>query len=123
MGLIEVNASYSGTKDNPIDTVTASFGVEDGDNLEGAIERFGTEVVFGQFQKGLKTTARNALRGQLSSGQSADEALAKMDGWQPGVSLERTVDPMRALASQFASMTKEEKLAKLAEIQELADEA
>lgn len=123
MGQIEVNATYSGTKDNPIDPVQATFGVEDGGDINGAISLYGDQVVFGQFQKGLKTTARNALRGQLSGGLSSEEALAKMEGWQPGVSLERSIDPMKALQSQFASMTKEEKASRIKEIQALADAA
>lgn len=121
MGLIQVNATFSGTKENPVNTIQATYGVEDGNNLEGAIELYGADVVFGQFQKGIKTSARNALRGQLSSGRSTEEALSRMDGWRPGVALESSIDPKRALIAQMGSMTKEEKIALINEIKAVAD--
>ena len=123
MSLIQVNASFSGTKDNPVDKIQTSFGVEDGGSLEGATELYGAEVVFGQFQKGLTTTARNALRGQLQSAKSGEGALEKMANWKPGVSMERTVDINAALRSQFAGMSKEEKVAEIKRIQAIAESA
>ena len=123
MSLIQVNASYSGTRENPVDQIQATFGVEDGGSLDGAIELHGAEVVFGQFQKGLKTTARNALRGQLQSAKSGEAALEKMANWKPGVSMERTVDINAALRSQFAGMSKKEKVAEIKRIQAITEAA
>jgi len=103
MALTEITAK----KNENTATVTYDFG----DNLEDAREKFGDEVVFSHFVSKAKITAQAAIRRYLESGVDEDTIQEKMQDWQPGVSLERTVDPVAAVMRKFSSMTADDQAA------------
>lgn len=94
----------------------ATIMVDLGDNVQDAIDRFGDEVVFSNYQANVKITVQGGIRRYLESGLSQDEIQAKFDGYKPGVTLERVVDPVAALASKFAKMSPEEQAAAFADL-------
>lgn len=79
-----------------------------GQTCEEAVAKFGAEVVFSNFKRSANITAQAAMRRLLEAGKSQEEITAAMAAWAPGVSLERTVDPVKALLGKFATMSKEE---------------
>ena len=80
-----------------------------GGSVEAAIEKFGSNVVYSNFVRSSVITAQAAMRRFLEDGLGQDEIEAKMADWKPGVSLERTYDPLAALLNKMATMTPEER--------------
>ena len=111
---IEVKA----TKQNTDREVVAY--VDLGDNLEDAVQKFGAEVVFSNFQAQTKIRAQAIIRDMMTEGKSDEEIQNFMNSWKPGVSRERNVDPLAAFVNKFKTMTPEEQEAKLAELMDLA---
>jgi hypothetical protein len=84
-----------------------------GGDLDGAVVLFGAEVVYANFVRSSVITAQAAMRRFLEDGKAADEIVAKMSTWKPGVPMERVVDPIAATLSRFQSMSPEDQLALL----------
>lgn len=77
------------------------------DNAE-AVTKFGAEVVFSNFKRSANITAQAAMRRLMEAGKNQEEITAAMASWKPGVSLERTIDPVKALTNKFATLSPEE---------------
>ena len=80
-----------------------------GGDLEKAVEKFGAAVVYSNFTRSAVITAQAAMRRFLEDGMGQAEIEAKMADWKPGVSLERTYDPLAALLNKMATMSPEER--------------
>ena len=87
-----------------------------GDTLEDAIEKFGDEVVFSNFKQSAKITAQAAMRRYLESGLDNSAIAEKMSAWKPGVTLDRTIDPVSTLRNMLKGKTKKEKEQILADV-------
>ena len=48
------------------------------------------------------------MRRFLEDGKSNEEIIAKMQGWKPGVPMERIVDPVGATLARFQNMSAQE---------------
>lgn len=79
-----------------------------GESLAEAQARFGDEVVFSNFKRSANITAQAAMRRLMEAGKSQEEIVTAMAAWKPGVSLDRQVDPVKALMGKFATLTPEE---------------
>lgn len=104
MALTEIKASK---KIDGVDKA-AAIAYDFGATLEEAVERFGAEVVFTNFKRTAVITAQAAIRRMLENGKSEEEIAAGMQGWKPGVALERTVDPVASLVGKWDSYSKED---------------
>lgn len=111
---IEVKATKQNT-DREVLTL-----VDLGDNLEDAVQKFGAEVVFTNFQAQAKIKAQAIIRDMMTEGKKDEEIQEFMNTWKPGVSRERNVDPLAAFMNKFKSMTAEEQDEKLKELMALA---
>ncbi len=80
-----------------------------GADCQGAIALFGEKVVYTNFKKAAKIAAQNIMRRYLDNGMPNEEIIAKMSGWNPGVSMERVSDPVASLLGKFASLSPEAK--------------
>lgn len=95
---------------------SAQFNFDFGDNVQQAIEKFGADVVFSNFKRSAVITAQAAMRRGLEAKKSEADIAAAMNNWKPGVALERTVDAVKSLIDSFATKTKEEQEAILADL-------
>lgn len=100
--MIEVKATKQGMEREVLCTVDL------GDNLQDAVQKFGEEVVFSNFQAQTKIKAQAIIRDMMVEGKTDEEIQTFMNGWKPGVSRERNVDPLAATLNKFATMTQEE---------------
>ena len=87
-----------------------------GDNLADATAKFGEDVVFSNFKQSSKITCQAAIRRMLEMKLDQAAITEKMAGWKPGVSLDRSVDPVAALKARMSGMSKKEKEAYLADL-------
>ena len=90
--------------------------VDLGDNLDDAVARFGEDVVFSNYQANVKITVQGGIRRYLEAGKTQEEIQSLFEGYKPGVTLERVVDPVAALASKFAKMSPEEQAQAFADL-------
>jgi len=111
--LVEIAATY---KKGDAD-VEAAILYDFGQNLEGAVEKFGADVVYSNFVRASKVTAQAAMRRLLEGGKSQEEVQTTMDSWKPGVTLERTVDPVAVLLAKFGKMDASAQAQLLADLQ------
>jgi hypothetical protein len=111
--MVEIKATY---KKGDVDVECAIL-YDFGQTLEGAVEKFGADVVYSNFVRASKVTAQAAMRRLLEGGKSDEEVQSTMDSWKPGVALERTVDPVAALMAKFGKMDASAQAQLLADLQ------
>lgn len=87
----------------------ATILVDLGDSVEDAIARFGGDVVFSNYQANVKITVQSAIRRYLEAGLDQDAIQTKFENYKPGITLERVVDPIAAMAAKLQKMTPEER--------------
>ena len=87
-----------------------------GENLKDAVAKFGEEVVLSNFKQSAKITAQSAVRRMLEQNLDQKAIADKMASWKPGVTLDRSVDPVAALKARMTTMTKAEKQELLKEL-------
>ena len=95
-------------------TIVFDFGA----NVDEAITKYGAEVVFSNFKRSAVITAQAAMRRYMEAGKTQEEIAEAMKAWAPGVSLERSVDPVKALQNKFATMSPDEQQALIAQLME-----
>jgi hypothetical protein len=91
------------------DGKSATVLVDLGDSLPDATSRFGDEVIMSNYIANVKITVQSAIRRYIKAGLDDDAIQAKFDNYRPGVTLDRVVDPIAALANKMAKMTAEER--------------
>lgn len=105
--LTEIKATKEIPKDSGIEKEAVIF-IDFGADVNDAVAKFGAEVVFSNFKRSATITAQAALRRLMEANKTQEEITTAMAGWKPGVSLERSFDPVKALTNKFATMTPEE---------------
>jgi len=88
--------------------------VDLGENAQDAIDRFGADVVFSNYIANVKIGVQAGIRRYLKAGLDVAGIQAKFDNFKPGVTMDRVVDPIAALAHKMATMTPEEREAAFA---------
>jgi hypothetical protein len=88
--------------------------VDLGENVQDAISRFGEEVVFSNYIANVKISVQSGIRRYLEAGLSQEDIQAKFDAFKPGVTMDRVVDPIAAMAAKLSKMTSEEREAAFA---------
>lgn len=88
-------------------TILFDFGAD----VNEAIGKFGAEVVFSNFKRSAVITAQAAMRRLMEANKTQDEIAESMKAWAPGVSLERSMDPVKAIQNKFATMSPEDQQA------------
>lgn len=111
--LVEISATYKKGESD----VEAAILYDFGQNLDGAVEKFGADVVYSNFVRASKVTAQAAMRRLLETGATQEDVQTKMEAWRPGVALERTVDPVAALLAKFGKMDATAQAQLLADLQ------
>jgi len=86
----------------------ATVVVDLGENLEDAVARFGAEVVFSNYIANVKIGVQSGIRRYLEAGKTNEEIQTVFDTYKPGVTMDRVVDPVAALAAKFSKMSPEE---------------
>lgn len=79
-----------------------------GGSVEAAVEKFGADVVYSGFVRSAVITAQAVMRRLLEDGEDQASVETKMEAWKPGVSIERTVDPIKATIAKFDKLSPEE---------------
>lgn len=97
--------------------------VDLGENLDDAVERFGKDVVFSNYLANVKITVQGGIRRYLEAGLDVDAIQDKFTDYKPGVTLDRVVDPVAALAAKFAKMSPEEQAKAFADLKEKLEKA
>jgi hypothetical protein len=100
--MLEVKATKQGTDREVVAMVDL------GDNLQDAIEKFGEEVVFTNFQAQAKIRAQAIMRDMLTAGKTDEEINEFMASWKPGSARERITDPKIAFLRRFEKLSEEE---------------
>ena len=103
-GVIEVSAKSNKAPEKGTVSLEYNFG----ENLEEMKDLFGEETVFTNARANMKVGLQGAMRRYLEKGQ---DVASLATAWKPGVQMERTVDPVAAIKSQFANWTEEQKAA------------
>lgn len=108
-------------------TAEATVSYDFGDNLPESIELFGEEVVYKRFVAAATVDLQGLIRRSITGGKDREalsgEALQDaVNEWKPGVAKARKSKTEKALAI-VSGMSKEEKLALLAELAGEDDEA
>ena len=81
-----------------------------GDDLDAAVELCGAEAVHSNYVANGKVQLQSIMRAKLKAGDSQESIQMIVDGWKPGMVMERTaVDPAKAVANAFDSWTPEKK--------------
>lgn len=88
--------------------------VDLGENLQDATDRFGAEVVFSNYLANVKIGVQSGIRRYIKASLDANAIQAKFDAYKPGVTLDRVVDPMAAMAAKLLKMSPEEREAAFA---------
>ena len=83
--------------------------VDLGENLEDATSRFGAEVVFSNYLANVKIGVQSGIRRYIKAGLDDDAIQTKFDAYKPGVTLDRVIDPIAAMAAKLVKMTPEER--------------
>ncbi len=83
--------------------------VDLGEDCEDAIARFGKEVVFSNYLANTKVGVQSGIRRYIRAGLTPDAIQEKFENYKPGVTLDRVIDPVAALANKMQKMTQEEK--------------
>jgi len=91
------------------ETKVAVINYDFGKDIAEMIKKFGEDVVFTNARGSFKITAQSVMRRYLESGLDEKAIAEKMSGWKPGVTLERTIDPVAVLMSKWGSMSEEER--------------
>lgn len=90
--------------------------VDLGENLQDAVARFGEQVVFSNYQANVKITAQSRMRSLKEKGKSDDEIAAEMAKFVPGVSAERTIDPVAMILGRADKMSEDDVMALIEKI-------
>ncbi len=90
--------------------------VDLGENCEDAVARFGAEVVFSNYLANTKVDVQAGIRRYINAGLDQAAIQAKFDNYKPGVTMDRVVDPVAAMAAKMQKMTPEEQEAAFAEL-------
>ena len=105
---IEVTAK---TKEKP-EPVALAY--DFGDNLDEMVGMFGAETVFSNARAQMKIGLQAAMRRYITEGK---DVASLASAWKPGVTMERTVDPVAAIKAAFANWSAEDKKKFLRELQ------
>jgi hypothetical protein len=114
MGMVEIKAKK--------DAEGAEMSVlyDFGDNLDGAIAKFGADVVYDNYVRSAKITIQAAMRRWAAAGKTENEIADLVGAMKIGVAAERVVDPIGATLKKFATMTPEEQSALLEKLRAMA---
>ncbi len=94
-------------------TVTYDFG----DTLDDAISLCGKEAVHSNYVANAKVGLQAIVRAKVKAGLAADQIQAIVDGWKPGMVVEKTaVSPETAIKNAFSNWSPEKRAAFLAEL-------
>ena len=119
--LIEIKVKHQVTKEEVVTSVDLK------ENLQEAVNAFGEDVVMSNFIVGAKTAARNSLYSKTHGADetkimSAEDAVAELASWQPGLAAARTArDPLAESKKKFATMSPEEQANYLAELRAVVE--
>lgn len=98
----------------------AAILVDLGENATNAISLFGDAVVFSNYLANQKVHIQAGMRRYLDAGKSQDEIQKLFDSYRPGVTMDRVVDPVAALANRLAKLPPEEQIAMIEELRKKA---
>ena len=89
----------------------ASAEYDFGDNLDSAVELCGADTVYSNYRANSKVALQGVMRNLIKAGKTPDEIQSAVDGWKPGLVMEKvTVDPKAAFAAAFMNYPLEKKL-------------
>lgn len=92
--------------------VTTQFG----ETAEESIQMFGGDVVNSNFRANAIITLQGAIRRFLGQGKSQEEITTLLSGWKPGVSVDKSIDPVVAMKAKLAGMDADARKALLKEL-------
>jgi len=88
-----------------------------GDTLDGAAEKFGSDVVFSQFKANARVVIQGIIRAKLKAGLTPEKIQEFISTYVLGVAVEKTqVDPVAAVKAAFATWTPEKQKEYLREL-------
>lgn len=81
-----------------------------GDDLDGAVDLCGADVVFSQYKANAKVALQGIIRAKTKAGLEPSAIQTLVNAWKPGMVAERTsVDPATAIKNAFATWSDEKK--------------
>ena len=88
-----------------------------GDTLDDAVALCGKEAVHSNYVANAKVGLQAIVRAKIKAGLVGDQIQAIVDGWKPGMVVEKTsVSPETAIKNAFANWSPEKRAAFLAEL-------
>ena len=98
--------------------VEASITVFVGESVQDAIDKYGEEFVFDNYERSLVISAQNRVRRELDNGVPISNVEKDLDDLDPTEKRASTASPMSTALRSVSKMTPEEKAALLAQLQE-----
>jgi len=92
-----------------------------GGDLEGAIERFGDEVVYNKAKMAIGLDLGSRVRDLLEAGKTQEEVQEVVNTWIPGVTTRTKKSPKEKAKALLAGMSPEDIQALLADMQSEAE--
>jgi hypothetical protein len=107
----EISARAGTDEDAPSATVTFDFG----DDLDGAVELFGADVVFSRFVSAATVDLQALIRRNLSGEEpkSEEEIQGIVSEWRPGVSTRKRKSAKEKAAEAIDALSDDERQALL----------
>lgn len=100
---------------NQIEEVEGNVEYNFGENLDEAVEMFGSDVVFSNFKQSAVISCQARIRAALTAGKRDNDLQAVIDEWKPGVKTVTRKSAAEKLKDLLSGKTPEEIAAILAE--------
>jgi len=102
--------------------IEATASVEDGENLQGAVEMYDEDLVFRLYKRELRRMLSNAIRSSLNSDRTPEQVEAELENWRPDTVQRRSssADPAEAFKAKLQTLSEEERKAEIAKLMEAA---
>lgn len=79
-----------------------------GDNLQAAVDMCGEAAVFSNYKSNARVSLQNILRAKGAAGLTHDAIQSLVDGWKPGMVIEKTtIDPETVVSNAFETWSLE----------------
>lgn len=115
--VVECKATTTLESGEKVETVV---NLELGDNLEGAVAKYGDELIFDHFVRSSKVRAQATIRSLVAAGKSQAEIEEFFKTWRPDTTRARTKDPVASITKNFGNLTVDQKKELLAALKSMA---
>lgn len=104
--MLEITATKSTEEGEKLEATVLYDG---GKDIDEAVEKFGSEVVYNLYTSALVVKAQAVIRRMLVNGDSEDKINEFFESWRPDVKAQTKKNPMAQIKSLASGLSEEEK--------------